>query len=408
MDSQTTTFLEHEEIPIGGPFSSRDVAYLQQCHPSTFKHKNGNLSTSNYVGIITTPSGSVIEILPKISLSSEEDTEFSNARQVFLKMLRRSRSLPHQASDSLIRDLRNFPMHRFFIRQFLQDLTQLAHEGLARKYVQTEDNLPYLRGRMIFHAHLRANHTNEARFYVAFSELNINRPVNRLIVSALHRLDSVVDYGENRKLLNNLKVMFADVPRSHNIVADWNTHSVDRSMRHYANVMRWIGLFLFNRGLATYAGRHSNLSLLFPMERIFEDFVSDSLKRYQNRYVTQSQRPQRPLISSDQKPMFYTKPDISLMSGTKVQFILDAKWKKVVEGNRAENFNISQQDLYQLYTYGKSYDCKVVVLIYPKSKDFTTTMQLRFFDDLKLVCYPFCVETPEQSVEELVSQLSSA
>ena len=89
----------------------------------------------------------------------------------------------------------------------------------------------------------------------------------------------------------------------------------------------------------------------------------------------------------------------------KIPTIFDSK--TVVEGKRAEKFNISQQDLYQLYTYGKSYDCQVVVLIYPRSKDFTTTLHFRFFDDLKLVCYPFCVETPEQSVEELVSQLSS-
>lgn len=408
MNAKTTTLVEHEEIARDGPISSKDLAYLERYTPNVLKHKNGNLSTSNFVGIITTPTRLVVEILPKIDLSSVDDAGLSNTREVFLRMLRRSRWMPRHASHSLIRDLRNFPMHKFFIRQFLQNLTQLAHKGLARKYVLAEDNLPYLRGRMLLHEQVRVNHTNMAKFYVAYSEFSVNRPVNRLIASALHQLDSLVDYGESRKLLNKLKVMFADVPRSHDVIADWSSHSVDRSMRHYANAMRWIGLFLFDRGLATFAGKHSNLSLLFPMERVFEDFVTDSLRRYQSHYSRRSQHPQRPLISSDHKPMFVTKPDIALMKGKNVQFILDAKWKKIDQAKPDEKFKISQPDLYQLYTYGKRYDCRAVVLIYPRSNDFTSTLRFRFFDDLRIICYPFCVETPAKSVDDLVNQLSSA
>ena len=60
---------------------------------------------------------------------------------------------------------------------------------------------------------------------------------------------------------------------------DWRRHRLDRSMRHYEPVMQWVGLFLFNRGLTTFVGRHVNLSLLFPMEEVFEDFFTRNFRR---------------------------------------------------------------------------------------------------------------------------------
>ena len=72
-------------------------------------------------------------------------------------------------------------------------------------------------------------------------------------------------------MLRELTAAFAGVPQAVNLHGDWRKHRVDRSMRHYGPVMQWVGLFLFNRGLSTFAGRHVNLSLLFPMEEVFED-----------------------------------------------------------------------------------------------------------------------------------------
>ncbi len=407
MGAVTTVLVEHESID-STILPHDDYEYLQTLVPDVLKYKNGGLAASNWVGILTTPKGSVVEILPKIDLTTNGTMELSGTREAFLRMLRRSRSMPRQASESLIRHLKQFPMLTIFIRQFLQNLANLAHEGLARKYVLTSANLPFVRGRLLFRDHVRLNHSNHAMSYVEFSELSENRPVNRLIASTLNRLDSIVDDATNRKLLNSLKVLFADVPQSHNVAADWKRHHVDRSMKHYTNVMQWIGLFLFNKGLATYAGQHPNLSLLFPMEAVFEDFVSDSMSRYQTQFSVKTQHPQEYLASLvDERSMFLTKPDIALLNDKSVQFVLDAKWKRLDQENPKRNYEISQSDLYQLYTYGKRYGCEAVALIYPKTRGFTRTLRYKFFDDLTLVCYPFDVVDPSRSVEDLVAQLQS-
>lgn len=54
--------------------------------------------------------------------------------------------------------------------------------------------------------------------------------------------------------------------------------------------------------------------------------------------------------------------------------------------------------MYQLYAYGKRYGCDAVALVYPRTRTFTTELPYRFFDGLTLMCRPFDVTKPEDSV----------
>ena len=257
-----------------------------------FDASGRKLRATNYVGILTTQRGRAIEILPKIDLAlGANDTEDNQeTRRVFLEMLRVWRGLRHaELPPSSIRSLKRFPMLEAFVFLFLHNLAHLARHGLARRYVPVEDNLPYLRGRLLFREQLRENLTNRARFFVAHDEFNANRPANRLIRSTLGRLRRSVRNDANRQLLRELSDAFSDVPRSTDPATDWRRHSVDRTMQHYKPVMAWVRLFLFGEGLATYRGKHENQSLLFPMEEIYEDFVTHSFRRWQNEYGVRAQ-----------------------------------------------------------------------------------------------------------------------
>ena len=205
---------------------------------------------------------------------------------------------------------------------------------------------------------------------------------------------------------------FADVPKTVNLHADWQRHQVDRSMPHYGPVMQWVGLFLFGHGLATFAGLHRNLSLLFPMEQVFEDFVTHSFRRHQTTYHVAAQRPQKPLANIDGQAAFMMKPDISLRERKHgdVAFILDAKWKHINAVADHPKHGIDQNDLYQLYAYGKGYGCDAVALIYPQSQTFANKDKLRYqiLDDLTLICLPFDVEHPKESVQRSMEALTGA
>ncbi len=407
------TIREGEEFRIGHGLDKRDLEDLRAFahgnasafqehgyHPVLQFGRRGKLHASNYVGTITTKRGSLVEILPKIDLGGAAYADHDQTREAFLTMLRAHRSLRRAANlpPGSIRALRRFPMLEVFVRLFLDNVGVLVRGGLGRQYVATEENLPFLRGRIAFRDHLRENVIDRSRFYVEHDELSPNRPANRLIRTTLDRLRPIVRNERNRRLLADLEPAFSSVPGTRDPRADWRSHTIDRSMRHYGRVMQWVEVFLFNRGLATWSGRHVNQSLLFPMEKVYEDFVTDSFRRYQAEFHVGAQRLGKPMASIAGKPVFKTKPDISLRKPRNaVRFILDAKWKHIGKGESDPIRHITSSDLYQLYAYGKRYECRAVALVYPQSGDFTSPLTARFFDGLKIVFLPFDVASPERS-----------
>ncbi len=373
--------------------------------PPVFVIRNGRLHAQNYVGIVETRSGTVIEILPKIDLSpgGEEAT-----RRVFLTMLRDWRGLGQaQLDGASIRAIRRFDMFEAFVHLFLRSVVLLTRRGLARKYRTREANLPRLRGRILFPQHVRENLVDRSKFYVGYDEFTANRPANRLIHLALQRLAGVVGHPANRQRVHQLRIAFSDVPNSTNIYDDWARHRVDRSMPHYDTVMPWVGLFLFGHGLATLSGQHISRALLFPMEEVFEDFVTAAVRRHQQRFIVRAQGPMRPLATDGaDKPAFWLKPDIVLMERGQVRFILDAKWKRL--DPRARNHGVTQADAYQLFAYGRTYGVRHVVLVYPRTAGFRERVRFRFArdDDLAMDCFPFDVSDAVGSVRAITRDLS--
>ena len=372
---------------------------------------NNDLRAQNYVGIITTRKGTVLEILPKVDLSNDKDNK--KTKEIFLKMLRTWRGLSEaQFNHSNINALPQFSMLEAFIRLFLDNLVALTRRGIARQYQSVEDNLSCLKGRLLFPQHLRINLANQARFYVKFDEFSADRPANRLIHSTIHKLLPMVRLPENQQLLYQLRLCFDEIPLSRQWQTDWDRHRIDRTMQHYNSVLQWVGLFLFGHGLTTFQGKHVNQSLLFPMEEVFEDFVTHHFRKHQDQFSVEAQKPQRPLAHLDgTTPAFQMKPDISLTSFDKpddVRYILDTKWKQIDENARDSKRDISQADMYQLYSYGKKYDCEKVALVYPRTDKFEKDFHYRFDDNLSLYCFPFDVSNPKDSVKIIMEKLSKS
>ncbi|MDE2982923.1 MAG: hypothetical protein OXU74_17160 [Gemmatimonadota bacterium] len=196
-------------------------------------------------------------------------------------------------------------------------------------------------------------------------------------------------------------------PHRRNLDDDWARHRVDRSMRHYDAVMPWVGLFLFGHGLATFAGPHVSRALLFPMEQVFEDFVTAAVRRHQQHFLVRAQSPMRNLaMDAADKPAFRLKPDIALMERGQVRSILDAKWKHL--NSSARNYGVSQDDAYQLFAYGRMYGVRHVVLVYPRTAGFREPVRFRFAGDhnLEMDCFPFDVSDAAGSVHAITRTIA--
>ena len=408
---------EHQRIPFLEP---KEVKALRRLALEEQKDASGNyrrvlsvrkggVYATNYVGIVEASRKTTLAVLPKVDLGGDNDAGNEGTKKAFFKMLRDWRGLREaRFPAAAIGDLKRFEMWEAFYFLFLQSVVRLAQRGLARRYRTVENNLPFLRGRIRFPEHLRRNAVNQARFFVGYDEFSADRPANRLIRTALDRLAVRARRPRNQQLIHGLRVVFADIPPSAQPVVDWDRRLVDRSMRHYGEVLPWVGLLLFHHGLATFAGEHRNRALLFPMEEVFEDFVTASFRRYAG-YPVRSQSPRWPLVTEDGKGLFLMKPDIALMSGDRPAFILDAKWKRLEARVDDPKRGIAQSDLYQLFAYGKKYRVPKVALVYPRTEKFDDPVRYTLNDnpddELGLVCFPFDVTEPKESVRELVRLL---
>ena len=435
---RTLVVREHDALTGLGEDEQRDLErFAHAQHPvaegryrPVLELRNGRLRARNYVGIIETRRGTVIEILPKVDFSNvEADTGGSSShageqtggsstgslagrhedtRKVFLTMLRDWRGLGHAQLDAAgIRAACRFDMLEAFVHLFLTSVVLLTRRGLARAYRTREANLPCLRGRILFPPHVRENLVDRSRFYAGYDEFTADRSANRLIHLALRRLTGVVRHPANRQRIHQLRIVFSGVPASTNKEDDWARHRVDRSMPHYDTVMPWVGLFLFGQGLVTFAGPHVNRALLFPMQEVFEDFVTTAVRRHQRRFTVCAQGPMRALATDGAgRGTFRLKPDVVLIErGRQIRFVLDAKWKRL--DPTATNHGVSQDDAYQLFAYGKRYGCRRVVLVYPRTTAFHETLRFRFVDDhdLEMACFPFNVADSAGTIGALMRDL---
>ena len=411
------TVREYEPLTLEMGLGAQELSDLKQFAIDNQYDKQGNhrpvlqllnsndLRAQNFVGIITTRKGTALEILPKIDLSGDGDNE--QTKTIFLNMLRAWGGLNEaQFSQSNINTLRQFNMLEAFIRLFLDNLVSLTRRGIARHYQPMEGNLSCLKGRLLFPQHLRINLANQARFYVRFDEFTADRPANRLIHSAIHKLMPMVRQPQNQQLLYQLRLCFDEIPLSRQWQTDWDRHRIDRTMQHYNPVMQWVGLFLFGYGLTTFQGEHVNQSLLFPMEEVFEDFVTHHFRKDQNQFSVKAQGPQKHLAQlNGEVNAFQMKPDITLTSSDK-RYVLDTKWKRINENATDPKRDITQADMYQLYSYGRKYGCEKVALVYPRTNKFKHSFYYHFDRGLSLYCFPFDVANPEDSVKEIIRSLS--
>ena len=160
------------------------------------------ISVSNYVGLIQLTSGYRIQVLPKISFDTEENSTIQTKR-IFLKMLRSLKDFPSKVFNeaNLMTDKMN--LYEIFINLYLKEVRQLVKKGLKASYLETEDNLNYYKGKLLFSEQIKRNLVHQQRCYVSYDEYGVNRSENRIIKSTLIYLLKQTTSHENQKKLDN-------------------------------------------------------------------------------------------------------------------------------------------------------------------------------------------------------------
>lgn len=282
--------------------------------PSLFKGRR-SLQVQNYVGVLQTPSGTQIEILPKIYSGPGQELGREQVRNILIRMLGYLRNSPFRQSDrALLTDV-SVPLIEVFVSYFLQQMNKLVKRGIRSDYVTTQNNLGFMKGKLLIANQIRHNLVNQHRFYVEYDEFQVNRPENRLIRSSLEKISKIILQSSNQRLCRELLFAFDDVPPAKDIRGDLGRCSQDRSMGYYAHVLDWCRIILLDQSPIGIAGDTRSLSLLFPMERIFEDYVAARMRVLYPNWQIRTQVSDHYLMREGNKNLFLVKPDLILSRG---------------------------------------------------------------------------------------------
>ncbi|MDP2501055.1 restriction endonuclease [Vibrio splendidus] len=351
------------------------------------------LQVKNYVGVLFTPTGEHIEVLPKIGRKSvTHEQAVSESHEMLLMMLQHLGLFRYVASNQANIASKQMPLLEAFINQFLQSVNTLVKRGLKSDYVTQEDNLRYQKGKLKVSQQIRHNIVNKHKFYVEYDEYLINRPANRLIKTALLKLAHYTRLATNQKLLRELQFAFADVPTSKSVKQDIKALKLDRGMLDYHSPIAWAKLILDGFSPLSMKGDSSALSLLFPMEAVFESYVASVLRtQLPDGAELTTQASSKYLVTHNDRTQFKLKPDLLLTLPDNSKLILDTKWKLLDLDEH--NYGLSQSDLYQMFAYGHKYlgGKGDLFLIYPAHHSFDKPIEYSFdfSDTLRLWVVPF-------------------
>ena len=234
------------------------------------------LQVVNFVGVLDTPCGTRIEILPKIY---SDQTSMEASRKTLLKMLAVVENLKLEQFNNAHLQVVNQPLIEVLISQFLSQVSLLLKKGLRSEYQRVDAQRSFLKGRLNTVKQMRQRPGRDHIFQISYDTFSVNRAENRLILSAVYIVSRWTRSSQNQRLARELIFAFDGVNKSNNHNEDFKRWSTDRNLIHYRNLESWCKLILFNESPLTMSGNTEGVSFLFPMEVLFERYVEKKLSK---------------------------------------------------------------------------------------------------------------------------------
>ena len=215
----------------------------------------------NYVGLIRTPELDVL-VTPKVgTLSVFWMLGYAHRLVSF------DRELVHYGAETGLLDL--------LARLFAEHTETVIRRGLYRAYVEREDNLRFVRGRILPFDDLRANLGLHHQVVCRFGELTADVPHNRILRAVIEQL---LRYEFRlpgiRERLAWDAANLAEVSRVSVSERDFATLRYGRLNAHYRDVHALARLILRHQVFTFASGQHEAPAFLVDMDKVFEEYLT--------------------------------------------------------------------------------------------------------------------------------------
>lgn len=337
------------------------------------------LKARQMVGVIAA-AGCSLEILPKVDPDAPaEDTP--TVRRQLISLLDLALDLGIGEGGTLAMAHQAESLLDILIRSFAERLLAETRRGLPRRYVGCEDDLPVLRGRLDIARQFTVHAVRPDRLACRYDVLSSDIPLMRIMAASVLFLRSQARAPATQRILDELRFVFADISILPLSALPWDKVQIDRTNRRWESLYRLARLLVRRDWQTTrhQAHAHEGITLLFPMEKLFEDAVATLLRRAlagaswaRGIDVVVQGGARRCLGDWNEEGVaegkhFATFPDIQLKRGQEVLAIIDTKWKRLSANPLDAKRGVGQSDVYQMMAYARLYRCNRLMLLYPSS-----------------------------------------
>ncbi|HET7768908.1 MAG TPA: restriction endonuclease [Chloroflexota bacterium] len=304
-----------------------------------------DVTPGSWVGVAQVTLSLLVEIAPKLPVS----------RVLFLLTYARD-SRGWKLGDLTALEKRS-DLVATVVGLFCAEVQRSLRFGLVHGYQPREELLHTLRGRVCMEERARRHIGVPAT--CAYDELTADIPENRVLKAALTQVSCLPIHAAARA--RRLLAGFAGVSDLADAlsVPPIEPTRMNGRLQPALDLAR---LILGGAGIEANAGRTSAPSILFDMDRIFEDFVVAALRRALGLTEwTFLQGAGRKRLSLDRAGTLPLAPDFSWWEAGRCVSIGDAKYKRTTRGEHA--------DLYQLLAYTSAANLSAGLLIYAAGEE---------------------------------------
>jgi len=305
-----------------------------------------------YVGILQV-DGLSIEILPKV----DKDNDTADWKNLLLQMLKACGHLKASSAGAANVKRQHLNLLEVYFELFLSEVEILIRRGLAKKYRKQTSNVKALKGKLEFAGNIRYNLVHKERFYTTHQVYNHDHVLHQVLQ---HALEIIEQFSKGSFLYDRCKRVLLNFPETTPLkITKKHIDSIvlNRKTAPYRNALELARLIILNYSPDIASGKEKMISLLFDMNRLWEEFILIQLKRelVDSKYIVTGQDRQT-FIGSN-----YLQPDVVIQhkeDPNKV-YIIDTKWK------RPTSQSSSISDLRQMYAYNRFWNAQKAMLLYP-------------------------------------------
>jgi 5-methylcytosine-specific restriction enzyme subunit McrC len=315
---------------------------------------------NNYVGVIQI-GGLTIEILPKADKVKATDEDYRTWHGALLKMLKVCKHINvTSVSEASLKQRHNSLLELYF-EIYLDEVQLLLRRGLIKQYRRHTSNVLSLKGRLDFNKNIQQNLIHQERFYTEHQIYDFENLANQILLKALSILGDITFNTSLKDRIARLKLSFPEIKEIPIQKSHFDKLKENRKTVAYTQALQIAKMIILNYSPDIRTGQENMLTLLFDMNKLWEEYIYRMLLKANYEGIT---------VSFQNKQKFWEsrtiRPDIVLLHNTEFgtnTYVVDTKWKLLDTNNPKP----SDDDLKQMYAYNIYWNAKKSMLLYPHS-----------------------------------------